>query len=185
VLRSILRSLFRGALFLVIFCSWATGPSSAQICSAITVTPNSVVAGVLETLTFNANGMFDLSVVGPGQIGVDAVSFTTPTIINQTAQTLTFTMKIDTATAGVKTLFITDSTGVKRVALDLTVTLPPPPPPPPVCSPSCAATQTCRSIGGIGRCIPPICNPACGPDEFCGIDQKCKSLPCSKPGLCQ
>jgi hypothetical protein len=176
------KSLFRAGLVVLIFCSWASGPSSAQVCSAITVTPDSVVAGGSpETLTFNANGMFDLTAVLTSEIGIVPSSDIGPiSIASQTAQTLTFKVSIaNSATPGVRTLFITDQTGTKNlVALNLTITSPPPPP---VCNPTCAATQTCSSVGSSDFCLPPICKPACTAREICQIDGKCRALPPPPP----
>ena len=146
---------------------------TAALAQGIAVTPNVVEIGTSPRVTITASGFFDLSEVGPSQIGIrPSEGVSDIRIINQTAQrlSLSFGLAEDTP-VGTRTLFIKNNSGVTVVALDLNFKLgpsicrppceapsrcsnnvcvrPPPPPPPPVCNPPCRAPRVCE----FGRCV--------------------------------
>jgi hypothetical protein len=168
-----------------------------EVQGTISISPDIVDTGTTATVTFTTSGFFDLSQIQSAQLGIrpdDDIS--NIQIVRQTAQHLTLTFQIaDTAGAGTRTLFITNSQGETVVALDLIlkvgssvcsphcvspkfcsnnvcVSPPPPPPPPRVCNPDCDPDSE-RCVNG--RCVSQ-CTPRCRPGQFCDHG-RCTSTP--------
>lgn len=144
-------------------------------CAPVVLSPNTVQDGTTTELTLAANGTVDLSSVQPGPMnqnnsfGINAQNLadngeiSTPTVITQTAQVLTFSIKISpNAKTGVRTLYVTDSGGREVVALEITLIAAEL-----VCNPPCALGSVCQN----GFCK--VVHPKCGPGGTCPPGQTC------------
>jgi len=147
-------------------------PLVQQVQGTITVSPNTVATGGTATVTLSTSGFFDLSQITEAQIGIrPGNDISNIQIKSQTAQHLMLSFDIaDTAAAGTRTLFITNSQDETVVALDLTLNIGGN-----VCNPRCTSPRFCRNnvcVSSGSNPVPRKCDPACSEDDDC-INGRC------------
>jgi hypothetical protein len=139
---------------------------------SLELSPTVVKTGESSKVVIKSGGFFDLSEIRQSQIGIRPnEGISDLRIVDATAQSLDLSFKIaNTASAGIRTLFIKNTSGATVVALNLTLRLGLG-----ICKPLCQAPNICRD----NVCVPPPpppreCKPPCDPNS----GEECKNGAC-------